>query len=64
MSGAMLVQIEASEAPSKVTEPIITASSGTVPAPGLSAASPDSGLRRPTTPSRVSNGDSREKRLK
>ena len=57
MSGAMPVQIGASEAPSKVTEPIITASSGTVPAPGLSAASPDSGRRSPTTRSRVSNGD-------
>ena len=65
MSGAMPVQSGASEAPSKVTEPIITASSGTVPGTGLERRrGPDSGSRRPTTRSRVSIGDSREKRLK
>jgi hypothetical protein len=64
MSGAMLVQIGASPAPSKVTEPIITASSGTVPAPALKWASPDSGGRRPSSPSRVSHGEMRENRLK
>ena len=52
------------EAPSKVTEPIITASSGTVPGRGSSAARP--GQRRPQAepPSRGSNGEMREKRLK
>ena len=65
MSGAMPVQIGASEAPSKVTEPIITASSGTVPGSGLSAGKPaTAGGRRPTSPSRVSNGEMRENRLK
>ncbi len=64
MSGAMPVHSGASDAPSNVTEPIITASSGTVPAPALRAARPDSGSRRPTMRSRVSIGDSREKRLK
>ena len=64
MSGEMFVQGAASDAPSKVTEPIITASSGTVPTARGSSGSPDNGLRSPTSPARVSNGDSREKRLK
>ena len=53
MSGAMFVQGAPSEPPSKVTEPIITASSGTVPAIGLSdgqageeAAQPDLAVAR------------------
>ena len=44
-SGAMSTQGLDSDAPSKLTEPIITASSGTVPGSGSSAARPDSGLR-------------------
>ena len=64
MSGAMPVQSDASDAPSKVTEPIITASSGTVPGSGSSCARPDSGRRSPTSPSRRAKGDRREKRLK
>ena len=50
--------------PSNVTVPIITASSATVPAAGSSRGRPPSSGRRPTTPSRVSNGLSRENRLK
>ena len=64
MSGAMPVQGGASEAPSKVTEPMITASSGTVPAAAGSGGRPESGLRRPTSPSSRLTGDIREKRLK
>ena len=45
MSGAMLVQTEASDAPSKVTEPIITASSIPVPGSVARSGSPDSSLR-------------------
>ena len=43
MSGAMSTQGLPSAAPSNVTEPIITASSGTVPGSGFSAARPESG---------------------
>ena len=50
--------------PSNETVPIITMSSGTVPGIGLSRGSPDSGLRSPTVPSRVSNTEIRENRLK
>jgi hypothetical protein len=60
----MSVQGCASEAPSKVTEPIITASSGTVPGADCNAASPDSGLRTPSSRPRASNGEIRENRLK
>ncbi len=50
--------------PSNVTVPIITQASGTVPATGSSRGSPVNGGRSPTTRSRVSKTDSREKRLK
>ena len=59
----MLVHGAPSEPPSKVTEPIITASRGTVPAIGFSDGRPERKRRRPTSPSRVSKGDSRENRL-
>jgi hypothetical protein len=64
MSGAMLVHGSPSDPPSKVTEPIITASSGTVPAIGVSDGRPLRKRRTPTSPSRASSGASREKRLK
>ena len=51
------------ESPSKVTVPIITEISATVPGGGSRCGRPDSGGRTPTTRSRVSNGEMREKRL-
>ena len=63
MSGAMPVQIGASAAPSNVTVPIMTASRNTAPGSGCQAARPDSGLRKPTFPSRVVQGPIRENRL-
>ncbi len=50
--------------PSNVTVPIITSTKATVPARTSSFGSPPSGGRTPTTRSRVSNGEIREKRLK
>jgi len=50
--------------PSNVTVPIITTTNSTVPGAGSSRGSPPSGGRRPTTRSRVSQTDRREKRLK
>jgi hypothetical protein len=64
MSGAMSVHSEASDAPSKVTEPIITATSAAVPGSGSNAARPESGTRSPISSPRRSTGDRREKRLK
>ena len=64
MSGAMPVHTGASAAPSNVTVPIMTASSSTAPGSGFHAARPESGLRRPTCPSRVVQGEMRENRLK
>ena len=61
MSGERLFQVRLFVKPSNETVPIITISSGTVPGIGLSWGSPDSGLRSPTTPSRVSNTEIREK---
>ena len=63
MSGAMSTHGLPSAAPSKVTEPIITASSGTVPGSGSSAARPDSGRRTPMSRPRRSQIEIREKRL-
>ena len=61
MSGATLVQTGASEAPSNVIDPIITARSATVPGAGSSCASPDSGRRRPQPVSPASDRrDARE----
>ena len=64
MSGEMLFQGRFPVKPSNETEPIITASSATVPGSGSSCGRPESGLRRPTSPSRVSTADRRENRLK
>ena len=64
MSGETLFQGRFPVNPSNETEPIITATSATVPGSGSSCGRPDSGRRRPTSPSRVSTGDSRENRLK
>ena len=50
--------------PSNVTVPIITITNGTVPVIGSSRGRPPSGGRSPTTRSRVSHGERREKRLK
>ena len=64
MSGEMLFQGCFPVKPSNETEPIITATSATVPGRDSSCGRPDSGLRRPTSPSRVSTTDMRENRLK
>ena len=65
MSGAMPVHSGASATPSKVTEPIITASSGTVPGDRLERGQP--GQRPPqaelVAPARQT-GEMRENRLK
>ena len=50
--------------PSNVTDPIITATNATMPGSGSSRVSRDSGRRMPSTPSRRSNGEIRENRLK
>ena len=59
-SGAMSTHGLFSDAPSKLTEPIITASRGTVPASGGSFASPASGRRTPTSSPRRSQIPIRE----
>jgi hypothetical protein len=64
MSGERLFQVRFPVNPSKETVPIITVKSATVPASGSTRASPESGLRSPTSRSRVSIGDRRENRLK
>jgi hypothetical protein len=52
------------ERPSKVTPPIITATTATVPGTGVRGGRPLSGGRIPSRPSRVSQTESRAKRLK
>ena len=63
-SGTIAVHSGASEAPSKVTEPIMTASSGTVPGPVVKFERPDSGRRRPISSPLRASGEMRLKRLK
>ena len=64
MSGERLFQVRLLVKPSNETVPIITSTIATVPGSCSSRGSPESGGRRPTSPSRVSNTDSRENRLK
>ena len=64
MSGDLLFQVRLLVKPSNETVPIITITSGTVPGSCSRRGRPDSGLRRPTSRSRVSNTEIRENRLK
>ena len=64
MSGDTLFQGRLLLKPSNETAPIITDTSATVPGSCGSCGRPESGLRKPTSPSRVSTGDMRENRLK
>src|SRR3954453_1544925 len=64
MWGAVLDQSDASAAPSKLVEPMITARSATVPGSGSSFGRPVSQRRIPTSRPLRAKTDSREKRLK
>ena len=64
MSGEMLFQGRFPVKPSNETEPIITATSATVPGSCSSRGRPESGVRSPTSRSRVSTEEMRENGLK